>query len=427
MLIYVDHITERLLYTFDFIFKDRGVDFELTNDWLYFEKANNPKWVYSERYGDGLLQIVPSSLLFDEDLFTYSIEKNIFYKEECLSFNSIADPFASIFYILTRYEEYGAKNKDEHDRFSAAQSILFRFNWLQRVMCDRWAMDIIAFLSDKFKRDLKPWFIPCKIVPTFDIDNTYAFKWKDGWRKWLSYARDYLKKDKLRIEARKAFMKGEILDPYDSFDEIKSLAERGFDTHIFWLLGEYARFDKNISSADVRHQSLIREMAHFAKIGLHPSYRSNQSSIYLESEKKQLQHILGREVKISRQHFLKLEFPSTYKTLIEMGFEEDFTMGYAEEPGFRAGTARAFLFFDLSKNRPTNLLIHPFAYMDNTYHDYKKTEPEVAKLSIRNLYEEVSKFGGDFMFIWHNHNITEFGDWKGWKEVYEFTLNLKKE
>lgn len=427
MLIYVDQITERLIYTFDFIFKDRGVAYELSNDWQSFELSTAPKWLYSERYHENHLQLLPSTLLFDEALFAYAIDKNLFFKEECLSFNRITDPFASVFYILSRFEEYGNTIKDEHERFPASQSVLFRFNWLQRAVCDRWAMDIIAFLSEQLKHELKPWFIPTRMVPSFDIDNTYAFKWKEGWRKWFSYARDYLRKDKLRLEARRAFEKGEIPDPYDSFDEIKSLAERGFETQIFWLLGEYAQYDKNISSADRRHQALIRVMSNFADIGLHPSYRSNQSMIYLETEKKTLEQILDSKVSRSRQHFLKLEFPHTYKSLLELGFTDDYTLGYAEEPGFRAGTARPFFFFDLMSNRPTKLLLHPFCYMDNTFHDYKKTSPEVAQLSIRNLYQEVQQFGGDFIFIWHNHNITDFGTWKGWKAVYEYTLHLKKD
>ena len=43
ILIYVDQITERLIYTLGFIFKDREIPYSLTNDFEKFEQ--------SERHG----------------------------------------------------------------------------------------------------------------------------------------------------------------------------------------------------------------------------------------------------------------------------------------------------------------------------------------------------------------------------------------
>jgi hypothetical protein len=99
-------------------------------------------------------------------------------------------------------------------------------------------------------------------------------------------------------------------------------------------------------------------------------------------------------------------------------------MGFASHVGFRAGTARPFLFFDLPKNTISDLTIHSFCYMDGTFLDYLKIGIPESKKIIENLYHEVKTYGGEFIPIWHNESISNYGRWKGWKELYDFTLDL---
>lgn len=424
MLFFVDQISERLIYTLNFIFHERALVYSLTNDWKYFSEQKGPKLIYSEKYEEGYVMLQPSTLLFDEDIQNYKVDLAQFGEQECLSFNHVADPFASIFFVLSRYEEYTCKLKDVHDRFPAKESVLHRYNWLNFAICDRWAETILTYLEEKTGLTFQKNKVETKLIPTFDIDNAFAFKWKENWRKWLSIARDKIKKDSARIEARQQFYKGEIDDPYDTFDYIREITFRGFETKIFWLVGDYAKYDKNISILDIRHQRHIKLLSKDIEIGIHPSYESNKSLLKLKNEISHLERILGKKITLSRQHFLKLNVPATYKILVDLGFKDDYTMGYAEELGFRAGTARPFYFFDLTKNTKTELLIHPFVYMDGTLLEYKKYTPKQAKEQITQLYQEVKTYGGDFVFLWHNETIGDFGKWKGWKEVLEFTLDL---
>jgi hypothetical protein len=196
---------------------------------------------------------------------------------------------------------------------------------------------------------------------------------------------------------------------------------------LFWLLGDYNKYDKNISGNDIRHQELIKEIAKIYSVHLHPSYESNASNLILKNEKKLIESILGKTVFSSRQHFLKVKIPSTYKNLLAEGFTDDYSLGFAEDLGFRAGTARSFYFFDLLSNSKTNLRIHPFAYMDGTLNLYLKLTPEQAKIEIQKLYQEVQTFGGDFIFIWHNETINNEGKWENWLQVFEYSINLENE
>ena len=427
ILIYVEEISERLLYTFDFIFKERRIEYRLTNDKHFLESSSLPKFNYSNEEIDYILYIRPSTLLFDENIGVYGIDKGNFEGEECLSFNNKIDPIASIFYILSRMEEYSSMYVDQHGRFEAKNSVLHRFNWLEKVVCDRWAEALIRYLlRNKLEIGL-PKQIPCKINPTFDIDETYAYKLKSPIRTWLSTFKDIFTGNKERLVERQRVMVGKRTDPYDTFSYILNIAEKGFQVHLFWLLGDYAKYDKNVSHRNKKHRQLIREMSKNATIGLHPSYKSNSYEFYLLNEKDRIEAILRQPVEHSRQHYLKLNIPKTYQILSSMGFKHDYTMGYAEAIGFRAGTARPFRWFDLAKNEMTSFVVHPFAYMDGTLNEYLKLEIEEAKKKIEILYQEVREYGGQFSFIWHNSTIGQYGIYRGWKEVLEHTLNLEQD
>jgi len=425
MLIFAENISERLKYTLDFIFSERGLSYDIISDLDEFKKSDQAKLNYSNQEIEGVYQIKPSNMLFDEDIIVYGVSSGKFYQEECLSFNHIVDPIASIFYILSRMEEYSSYIEDEHGRFPCSNSVLNRFNWLDKVVCDRWSEDILAALVENAKLVYKRQEYTVTIHPTFDIDNAYAYRLKYGFRKWFSMARDLIKRDTYRLLERKSVMKGKKSDPYDTYDYILNIANRGFEVNMFWLLGDYAKYDKNVSHRDIRHQRLIRRMSRKTIVGIHPSYKSNSYEFFLLNEKERLEIILHRLVEHSRQHFLKLKIPVTYRSISTMGIKHDYTMGYAEAPGFRAGTARPFKWFDLNRNKISDLTIHPFVYMDGTLNEYMELEPAAAKECIQKLYNEVKKYGGDFVFIWHNETIGDYGKWKGWKDVLEYTLDLQ--
>lgn len=425
VLIFVNVISTRLIYTLDFVFKERGLEYTLTNDYQAFADSKVARFNYSERHFEDVVQLVPASLLFDEEIIVYGIHGGMFEEEECMLFNDLIDPLASVFYILSRMEEYTSTIEDEHGRFPAKNSVLHRFGWLEKAICDRWAVAFLKYLAKHELIEFKNKKHKVAICPTFDVDNVYAYQLKTGLRKILSSAKDIIKRDRNRITERKLVLKGNSKDPYDTYDYILSIANRGFKINMFWLVGDYAKYDKNVSFKDVRHQRLIRKMAQKTIIGVHPSYKSNSYEYYLLNEKERLEVILHRLIEHSRQHFLKLKIPITYPSISTMGIKHDYTMGYAECVGFRAGTARAYKWFDLKNNAVSDLTIHPFVYMDGTLNEYLEITPEESMKIIEKLYKEVVKYGGDFMFIWHNETIGNYGKWAGWQDVLEFTLQLK--
>jgi hypothetical protein len=428
VLVFVDEVSKRLVYTLDVMFKARNIDFLATNDLIRFNNHEGPKFIYSERdFDKDYLTFHPADILFEEDIKPQEIQTHKWRGVEIFSFNGKPDLLASVFYTLVMYDEYLSESFDEHDRFMSENSTLAKFKMLEKLMVERWSDCFIQFLEDKLGIKLNAKEISFSVTPTFDIDNTYAYKLKEGWRKWMSIGKDVIYFNKKRLIERKGVLNSLKNDPYDTFEYIEEIAKRGFEVKVFWLLGDYAKYDRNVDYNHPLHQRMIRNIDQFAKVGLHPSYKSDGVFTQIQEEKNRLENILDKSVENSRQHFLKMNMPKTYRSLIKCGFKNDYTLGFADAPGFRAGIARPFPWFDLKNNVVTDLMLHPFTYMDGTLNEYQGLTVPEAKSKIESLANEIEDFGGNLISIWHNETIGDYGKWKGWSEVLEYTLSFQKQ
>ena len=61
--------------------------------------------------------------------------------------------------------------------------------------------------------------------------------------------------------------------------------------------------------------------------------------------------------------------------------------------------------------------------MDSTLKDYMGMNPKEAMVKLQELKTHVMKVGGVFVPLWHNHTVSDYGEWKGWREVFESSLS----
>lgn len=334
------------------------------------------------------------------------------------------DPFAASFFLLSRYEEYLPHQKDEHGRFPAEESVAYKHHFLHLPVVDIW-IDMLREVLLKHYPNTPIVRRQYKFVPTYDIDIAYAYRNKGLLRNLGGYLQSlrHGRIDTMRYRTRVLF--GFDPDPYDTYDFQMALQQKyGFRPSYFFLVGDYAMYDKNISIEKLTYQNLIRYLADFYDAGIHPSYESNKSDKILRREIADLAQIIRRDIKKSRQHYLKLSIPQTYQQLIALDIEKDYSMGYSSQLGFRAGTSSSFDFYDLSLETPTYLRIMPFAVMDVTLHDYLKLSPELAVQKVGQLIAVTKKVNGLFCTIWHNHTLSDAGDWQGWRQVYADIVDL---
>ena len=359
--------------------------------------------------------------MFDDEIREQNVSKMSFENYDCLAFENIPDPIASIFFVVTRFEEYLPYPADEHDRFSAVHSALKKFDFLHLPISDIWAEQVLLKVQKTFK--VFTFTHPkSTLTLSFDIDNTFAFKHKNVVQLLGGRVKDFLKGNNLNQELRSNVLNGNTPDPNDTYNQILDYARRGISVKIFWHLGDFKKHDRNISWTNAVHQRLIQKMNETVSVGIHPSYASYMNEVIVKQERGRLEHIIKRPVFHSRQHFLKVRFPETFQLLHNMTIKHDYSLGFADDVGFRLGTARAVPFYNLMTDEVTDLMLHPFVYMDGTLNQYLKLTPEQAQKIVGKLAEQVKKHGGNFMCIWHNDTINDLGLWQGWKAVLEYTI-----
>ena len=339
------------------------------------------------------------------------------------------DPFAAVFYMISRYEEYLPHVRDQYDRFTTKESLANEKGFLQIAVVDRWVLQLKKILSDNFS-ELNFKKRKFNYISTIDIDNAYAYKHKGILRTLASLGKNMMRFNLQVIGHQLKVLSGKRKDPFDTYNYQLNIQKKyNIKSIYFILIGDYGLNDKNLSYENRHFKKLIKSISDYAYLGIHPSFGSNKSPKKLKTEIGRLREIVKREIKRSRQHFLKLSLPETYRNLIEEDILEDYTMGYANNLGFRAGTCTPYPFYDLDGEVECNLTIFPFQIMEATLKYYLKLNVEDSIKAIKAIVDEVKSVDGTLISLWHNESLSDEMEWEGWKKVYESMISyaLEKE
>lgn len=434
LFLYSEHITPRIEYIFKFILEDlAGFEIKITSNIYEYEVYSGPSINYSsKKLKEKEVTVIPNGFLYQSGIT--NVKASISKKEETAFLYlegdkidpTVFDPFAAAFFLVSRYEEYLPFIPDKFNRFEAKSSVLYKYDVLEQPLVDQWALEIqkrilISFPALKVRSKK---FLP---LITIDIDQAYAFQHRGFKRNIFAFAKNILSLNTRRLKRQLELFIKKNTDPYDTYGYLQEVqATTGIPFVYFVNVGAYSEYDKNLPTKNRALKELLQHIQNYAPIGIHPSYFSNEVVPKFSEEKKQLESLLNIVVTKSRQHYLKLNFPETYRTLIQIGIKEDYTMGFASHPGFRAGTCSSFYWFDLKDNAASILKIFPTTYMDGSFIEDLQMTPGAAEEKIFSLIETVKKYNGCHVSIWHNHTVSNQLLWEGWKAVFENSLQKLK-
>lgn len=426
--IYSAEDSPRLRYIAGIILGDiLGLSWSVISDKRKLGK--NPVINYSTDNIAGSFKIDPVKLLFENGISQQEVVISewkglpVFFPSSPVS-DLPFDIFAASFFLVSRYEEYFEAEHDEYGRFCASSSVALKNGFLDRPVVDLWAKELAKAFLYKFpnlvfrRNDYRS-------ILTIDSDQPFAYLGKNLFRSIGSFFGE--KKgihgtvgDRYRIITK------EEKDPFDVFDYvIEKIEKNNIETRFFFPVGDHSKYDNNPSWRNEEYRKLIHKIAAKFHIGLHPSYLAGGNGSLISTEAGRLKSILGKEIISCRFHFIRLFTPNSYKNVIQAGISEDYSMGYPDEPGFRAGIARPYFFYNVLDDLMTNLKIIPFQVMDATLYEYKKFDPDTSKELILKLINETRVVGGLFVSIWHNTSLLDNEEWKGWREVFEFMIKTQ--
>ncbi|MBX7052291.1 MAG: polysaccharide deacetylase family protein [Flavobacteriales bacterium] len=410
----------RFRYAVSMVLSGLEGEIVFTRDQNLFEHHQGPKLYYGSLIKD-TWTMPCSQFLWNDSLALPAVRTSeekgilrIYFGDE-----QFFDVFAATFLLLSRLEEYQPNVKDEHGRFKATSSLLrdkqrYRYPWVDiwRAECEKQLQGQfpeLVFRSREFT-----------IQATIDVDSAFAYKHKGLIRTAGGFVKDVVGFKFGNAVHRFLSIAGVKSDPYKTYlaASVDAL-EKNISIIWFFLLSDYSKENINVPPNRSALHQLIQDLAVNHQIGIHPGYHHGNVAEELSKEVRRLREITGAAVNKSRQHYLRMSLPETYQMLIHQGITDDYTMGFADDYGYRAATASPYPWFDLTKNVCTSLTLHPFVVMDTTLKNYLRLSPEEAMVVLKQLKEKCRELHVPFEFLWHNESLSEHHSWKGWSKVWK--------
>ena len=317
-----------------------------------------------------------------------------------------ADLVASACFLLSRYEETLTKERDAHGRFSAKDSLAYKANFLLRPLVDEYGEYLRLCLRNM---GVEVPDVPKQPTVTLTHDVDVPFE-----HRTMRAVLGGIKRGEWRQVLHNAFSSLEKNTAYTFPWLLEQDALLPNAQQIYFLrmpLQPCAQDKPYLSYQSADMQALLRLLKEAnVTLGLHTSYASGVNAAGIAEEKAQLEKVIGFPVLHNRHHFLRTCSPLDMQALADAGILHDYTLGFADQVGFRIGTARPVRFINPVTLKVTPLCLHPLLVMDATLFSYMNLSVDAAFACIEQLAAAVKAYGGEFVLLWHNTGYAQTED-----------------
>ncbi len=416
----------------DFLIEINGGTILLKND--FFSKSEK-RWLSTETLPKQPLKLLNlSELNMFSDIRHQEIP--IIYGDEgvTISENEIKinlDIFGSVFFMLSRYEETIARQKDQYDRFSAKSSIAYQESFLERAIVNEY-IDILWIFLCYFSSTLERKKHKYEIAVSADVDEPYSYSTKSIPNLIRRLGGDIIKRRSLHaikgtldnyFKAKKGNYESDPFFPY--FKWMMDINESlGNKMAFYFLVKNRSKIDGYYTLEEPVIRNLIREIiSRGHEIGLHSSFDSYLDKQKIIDEVTITKRLLKDNGLLddylgSRQHYLRWKNPETPRNLNLAKVNYDASVGFADYIGFRSGTCYQYSFFDVKKLLPMDLIIRPLVFMDVSLSGYMGLDyDDKALVKVEYLKDTCRFHNGTFTVLWHNSQLYEIEAREFYKKI----------
>lgn len=420
LLIYTKKVTPRIIYVFKHICSHiLGLEINFTTKIEEFISHQGLKLSYGKKRLGNELFIQNVEFLLEQGLNDLEIKVLNWDDTKCffaVSDNSDLpyDIFAASFYLLSRYEEYLPHVKDDFGRFPASESLAYKESFLRRPVVDIWAYKFLQVLEKKFP-EIKLNERKFNSISIISVSHVFNFKNKGFLRTLGGVINDLTKLKFSRISDRFKVLLRVKKDPYNVFDDLIDFIKVNKANLIFMFqLSDFNAYDKNINYNRLNYMSIIKFVADYSLVGLRLGYFAVKDMEVLKVEKKRFENIIHSPLQNVLNSKYNLMLPMHYSALNELDIPHDYSMGYPETIGFRAGTSTSFLFYDINMEVTTPLTIHPYVFHSQVCH---RSPPDEVRNTVDQIIAELKTVNGTLRAIFKNRDFSEYAN-----HSYYYTL-----
>ena len=351
-------------------------------------------------------------------------------------YNIHYDILGLTYWMLSRQEEVGCTDLDEHGRFPASSSHAFKFGYLERPVVDEW-LDILGQVLTRLWPQLTLKQHQPRTLVSCDIDNPYLC-YSKSFRKTARVVLGDLFKRRSPLAALKTLYRYNQIrcgnynsDPYMSaLDWIMDVNEAVGNKVSFNFITE--QLDLTYDGCYSMGEPVIRDLLQRIytrghELGLHTSYTTIHDMEQTQREAEILRKVMDEEGisqrKLGgRQHYLRWETPTTAHNLDAAGMTYDSTLGYADRPGFRCGTCHEYPMIDPIDKKLLNVRQRPLVLMECSVIDMAYMGLGYSEQSMKYMHmikKHCYKVGGDFTLLWHNSHLRNKEDHSFYEELIQ--------
>ena len=317
------------------------------------------------------------------------------------------DIFATVYFYLTKWEEYISTDRDGIGRFKLINSYSYKNNLVHRPVVNEYVellWNMLLYLDGSLTRKQRKY----NPVITHDIDQPFKLYNLESFAR--SFLRNLIKTKDYWNALRDIFVfpLNVFTTKYDvgnSYNFLMDASESiNAKSYFFFMNSPKTKYDYGYSIEMPFVKQILNEIkSRDHIIGYHPGFHTLENPDSWRKGYEGLCAQINKKIYDGRQHYLRFDIPNSWQFCEDNGLQTDYTLGFAEVEGFRCGTCYEYSVYNFLNRKKLKLKESPLILMDVSISEYQGIRhPEEYIKKLNNIITVVKRYSGNFGLLWHN-------------------------